>query len=112
ASITRLKKGNLNLSKKQGEVSWKKKLLFREVFQDDLHLAISAMQGEVKHNQRFIIATDYDTFLAIDTKTNDKLDIELKELPKYYDFFLPWSGMEKHQHQGENPADVKAAVNM
>jgi hypothetical protein len=29
ASITRLKKGNLNLSKVQGEISWKKKLFFK-----------------------------------------------------------------------------------
>ena len=32
ASITRLRKGNLNLSKVEGEVSWKKKVLFRKIF--------------------------------------------------------------------------------
>jgi hypothetical protein len=112
ASITRLRKGNLNLSKNNGEISWKKKVLFREVLEGDLHLAISNMQDEAKHDQRFIVATDWETLLAIDSKTDEKLDIELKDLPKYYDFFLPWAGMEKHQHQGENPADVKAAVKM
>jgi len=30
ASITRLKSGNLNLSKVDGEVSWKKQLFFKE----------------------------------------------------------------------------------
>jgi len=70
------------------------------------------MQDEAKHDQRFIVTTDWETLLAIDSKTDEKLDIELKDLPKYYDFFLPWAGMEKHQHQGENPADVKAAVKM
>jgi hypothetical protein len=59
-----------------------------------------------------VIVTDYETLLAIDTKTNDKLDILLKDLPKHYDFFLPWAGMEKTQHQNENPADVKAAEKM
>ena len=38
ASITRLKKGNLNLSKVDGEVSWKKKLLFKEIYNEDLHV--------------------------------------------------------------------------
>ena len=38
ASITRLQKGNLNLSKVDGEVSWKKKLLFKEIYNEDLHV--------------------------------------------------------------------------
>jgi len=112
ASITRLKKGNLNLSKVDGEISWKKKVFFKEVFEEDLHVTISALANDLKHDQRFVIVTDYETFLAIDTKTQDKLDIELKALPKHYDFFLPWAGMEKAQHQNENPADVKAAEKM
>ena len=109
ASITRLKKGNLNLSKTESEVSWKKKLFFREEYKEDLHICITELAGNIKQNQRFLIVTDYKKLLAIDTKTTDKLEIELKDLPKHYDFFLPWAGMEKHQHQGENPADVKAA---
>ncbi|MCM1986292.1 class I SAM-dependent DNA methyltransferase [Methanococcoides seepicolus] len=112
SSITRLKKGNLNLSKVDGEKSWKKKLFFKEIFDQDLHLAISSLIDNIKHDQRFVIVTDYKTLLAIDTKTQDKLDIELKDLPKHYDFFLPWAGMEKTQHQNENPADVKAAEKM
>ncbi|MDX8377709.1 MAG: DNA methyltransferase, partial [Mariprofundales bacterium] len=112
ASITRLKKGNLNLSDIAGEVSWKKKLFFREEFKEDLHLTISTLAKELKHHQRFVIVTDYKTLLAIDTKTNDKLDISLPDLAKHYDFFLPWAGMEKAQHANENPADVKAAEKM
>lgn len=112
ASISRLKKGSLNLSKVDGELLWKKKVHFKEVFDKDLHIAVSEMAEEIKHNQRFVIVTDYDTFLAIDTKTQDKLDIDLKDLPKHYDFFLPWAGMEKAQHANENPADIKAAEKM
>lgn len=112
ASITRLKKGSLNLSKKEGEISWKKKLLFREVFDEDLHVAVSNLHQQVKHNQRFVVVTDYKTLLAIDTKTEDKLDIELQDLDKHFDFFLPWAGMEKAQYQSENPVDVKAAERM
>jgi type I restriction-modification system DNA methylase subunit len=112
ASITRLQSGNLNLSKVTGEVSWKKKLLFKPVFDEDLHTAITTYKEEAKQQQRFIIVTDYITLLAIDTKTADTLDIELTALPKHFDFFLPWAGMEKATHQNENPADVKAAEKM
>ena len=112
ASITRLRKGNLNLSKNQGEIIWKKKLFFREEMMLDLHESITTIQDNHKHNERFIIVTDYETFLAIDIKTGDRLDIQLKDLPKHYDFFLPWAGMEKTQHANENPADVKAAEKM
>ena len=112
ASITRLQKGNLNLSKVEGEISWKKKLFFKEEYKQDLHLTISEIAKNIKHNERFVVVTDYKTLLAVDTKTDDKLDIELKDLPKHYDFFLPWAGIEKAQHIDENPADVKAAEKM
>jgi type I restriction-modification system DNA methylase subunit len=56
--------------------------------------------------------TDYKTILAIDTLTKDQLDIPIIDLPKYYDFFLPWAGMEKATHAAENPADVRAAEKM
>jgi hypothetical protein len=112
ASISRLQKGVLNLSKIQGEVSWKKKLFFKEELNNDLHLTISQLREELKHNQRFVIVTDYKTILAIDSLTNDRLDISITDLPKHYDFFLPWAGMEKAKHAAENPADVKAAEKM
>jgi type I restriction-modification system DNA methylase subunit len=102
----------LNLSKIEGEVSWKKKVLFKPVFDEDLHTAITTYKEAAKQQQRFIIVTDYTTLLAIDTKTADTLDIELTALPKHFDFFLPWAGMEKATHQNENPADVKAAEKM
>lgn len=112
ASISRLQNGNLNLSKVDGEISWKKKVFFKPVENADLHNAVTELAKQLKHEQRFAIVTDYKTLLAIDTKTQDKLDIELTDLPKYFDFFLPWSGMEKAQHANENPADVKAAGKM
>lgn len=112
ASITRLQNGNLNLSKVQGEVSWKKKVLFKPIENEDLHVAITKCKEETKQEQRFIIVTDFKTLLAIDTKTSDTLDIELEVLPSHFDFFLPWAGMEKATHKNENPADVKAAEKM
>lgn len=112
ATVTRLKKGNSNLSKQQGEVILKKKLFFREELMMDLHETISLIENNHKHDERFLIVTDWKIFLAIDTKTNDRLDIEFNNLPRHFDFFLPLAGMEKTQHANENPADVKASEKM
>jgi len=115
STITRLKKGLSNLSKAEGELLLKKKLFFKEVESSLLHSTIDDLTKEketLKHNPRFVVVTDYEALLAVDTKTNDTLDIAIKDLPKHYDFFLPWAGMEKAQIVDENPADVKAAEKM
>jgi hypothetical protein len=115
ASIKRLQEGGLNLSKNDGEILWKKKIFFKETSDTDLHDLIDDLRIDdriTKHSPRFIIVTDYKNFLARDTKTADTLDIEILEIPRYFDFFLPLAGMEKAQHQFENPADVKAAERM
>lgn len=118
ASITRLKivgKGSYNLSKKADEVLWKKQVFFKATSSDKLLSIIDEMKhADVveKHQPRFIVAINKIQLLAIDTKTQDTLDVPLAELNKKFDFFLPWAGLEKSQAQGENPADVKAAEKM
>ncbi len=115
ASIKRLQTGTLNMSGVSGEIAWKKKLFFKEVESEELYSVIDAIKSSnaaTKHDPRFVIVTDYKRLLAIDSKTQDSLDIELLEFPKHFDFFLPWAGMEKAQLQMENPADVKAAEKM
>lgn len=118
ASITRLKmvgKGSYNLSKSDGEVLWKKQVYFKSTDSPQLLSVIDDMKNAevvAKHQPRFIIAINESHLLAIDTRTEDTLDIPLAELGKKFEFFLPWAGMEKTQAQGENPADVKAAEKM
>jgi hypothetical protein len=115
ATITLLKKGRHNLSKQDGRIILKSKLFFQDINNIDLHQTIDSLQKDVstkRHNPRFIIVTDYQTLLAVDTKTNEHLDIPIKDIIKYYDFFLPWAGIEKHKHTIENPADRKAAEKM
>jgi len=115
ASIVRLQSGEKNLSKVDGEIAWKKKLFFKYDYNEDLHELIDNLKTEnkvTKFAPRFIIVTDYDTLLAIDTRTDDTLDTPILDLAKHFDFFLPWAGMEKAQLQSENPADVKAAERM
>lgn len=115
ASITRLQKGGLNLSKTEGEIIWKKQLYYRVAVGEDLLLTAETARKDtniLKHKSRFVIVTDHSSLVAVDLKTQDSLDILVPELVKHYDFFLPWAGMEKAQHQNENPADVKAAERM
>lgn len=119
ASISRLKKGNLNLSKNQNEVLWKNKLFYKPIEDgNELHAVIDRLNDEYaigKSSPRFIVVTDFETFLAIDTKTKESLDIPLLELPKHYAYFLPWAGIENEEYEvskEENPADKKAAEKM
>jgi type II restriction/modification system DNA methylase subunit YeeA len=115
ASISRLKNGTYNLSKNANEVLWKKEVLFVRKDRDNLHSVIDEIRKSdliPKHKPRFLIVTNFELFLAVDTKTNETLDIAFAELDKNFDFFLPWAGMEKAQQQNENPADVKAAEKM
>lgn len=115
ATIKRIKDGGLNLSKVDGEITWKKKLFFKAIKGVDLHELIADLTEDnkaVKHDPRFVVVTDYKNLLAVDTKTQDTLDIAVADIAKHFDFFLPWAGMEKAQHQNENPADVRAAEKM
>ena len=111
ATITRLKKGDLNQLENKGELTLRKKLFFKEAT-TGLHGTIDTLRtgsATQKQKPRFIIVTDYKTLLGFDTKTNDTLDIKFEDLAKHYDFFLPLAGMEKSTHIDENPADVKAS---
>jgi len=115
AAVTRLQKGDYNISKIPGEILWKKKLFFKKETDADLHHLIDKLRiapAITKQHPRFIVVTDFQTLLSVDTKTGDTLDISISELAKHYDFFLPWAGLEKAQFQSENPADVKAAERM
>ncbi len=118
ASITRLKmdgKGSYNLSKNDGEILWKKQVLFRSTNSDALLSIIDDIKHSdavAKHQPRFVIVTNNSELLAIDTKTSDTLDVSIEELPTKFDFFLPWAGLEKYQTPPESSADIKAAETM
>ncbi|MFA3659280.1 GIY-YIG nuclease family protein [Acinetobacter baumannii] len=107
----RVRSGERNLAEdKENSVFWKRQLYFKIARQQDLHVLIDEMRKEKRtetNKIRFLIVTDFKTILAIDTKTNDPLDVPFADLAKKFDFFLPWAGMEKAVYQGENPADVE-----
>ena len=111
ATITKLEKGVNNVSKNKNEIHLKAKLFFRKVENDILknYTEIENDLAEIKTKPRYIIVTDFKKFLAKDTKTQESLDIDFIELPKYYSFFLAWNNIEKIDYEKENPLDIKAA---
>lgn len=114
-SVTRLKKGDYNLSKFDGELLYKKKIFFKVEASDKLLSSIEAISKEeriLKHQPRFAIVTDFKQLVAKDLKLCKNLDIKLKELPNYFDFFLPLAGSEVYNASNNNEADRNASYKM
>lgn len=115
-SITRLKKGDFNLSKNENEILYKKKIFFKVVASDNLLNTIDTLSKDesiLKQEPRFMIITDYKHILAKDLKLNKlPLDIEIEDLPKHFDFFLPLAGSEVYKASNDNEADRNAAYKM
>lgn len=118
-SITRLAATgamSYNLAKKQpGVVLWKGVVCYVRAQPGYAAAAVKeyrSLPAILKHKPRFIVSTDFDRVVALDTKLGEQIDISYIELPKHFTFFLPWAGMEKSQHASDSPADVKAAEKM
>lgn len=115
SNITRLRSGQLNIADdKDAEIAQKNVVYFKPAYKD-LYAVIDDLKSSptvVRYSTRFVVVTDYQHLLAVDTKTNETLDIAIRDINKHYTFFLPWAGMEKAQFITENHADVKAAEKM
>ncbi len=114
-SVTRLKKGDYNLSKVDGEILYKKKIFFKVEATNKLLSSIDAITKEeriLKHKPRFAIATDYKQIVAKDLLKGKNLDVKVKELPNYFDFFLPLAGSEVYNASNDNEADRNASYKM
>ncbi len=114
-SVTRLKKGDYNLSTFDGEILYKKKIFFKVEATNKLLSGIDAITKEeriLKHKPRFAILTDHKQIVAKDLLKGKNLDIKLKELPNYFDFFLPLAGSELYNASNDNEADRNASYKM
>lgn len=114
-SITRLKSGDFNLSKVEGEILYKKKVFFKVEKTDKLLSAIENVAREeriLKHSPRFAILTDYKSLVAKDLKLGKNLDIPINDLSNHYSFFLPLAGSEVYHSTNDNEADRNAAYKM
>lgn len=114
-TITRLKKGDYNLSKNKGEVFHRRRMFFKEVDSDQLLTTIDALSKDEKilrHKPRFIVVTDYKRILATDTRLHTNAEFEIERLDEQVDFFLPLSGAEIYRVTSDNKADRDAAYKM
>lgn len=114
-SVTRLKKGDYNLSKVNGEILYKKKIFFKVEVTGMLLSSIDTIARDeriLKYKPRFAILTDHKQLVAKDLKLGKNLDIKIKELPNYFDFFLPLAGSEVYNASNDNEADRNASYKM
>ena len=117
STITRLRNGGDSRNIAEGnDVGLKKKLYFRSVpHGDDVETVAESLKSSdvvARNDIRFVIVTDFKSMVAFDLKAEERLDIELSELDKYYAFFLPLAGYEKAVMFSEHPADLKASEKM
>jgi len=118
--ISRLKGGSINMAKKPGCTLLKDKIYFEPLRADLLKAAtpeqaLAAAKADVKikaSKPRFLIATDFKTLAAFDTKKGETEEFPIEDIHEHYTFFLPLAGMEKTVFQAEAEADVKAAEHM
>jgi len=114
-SVTRLKKGDYNLSNVEGEILYKKKIVFKVESSNKLLSTIDGISKEeqiLKYKPRFAILTDHKQIVAKDLRLGKNLDIAIKDLPNYFDFFLPLAGSEVYNASNNNEADRNASYKM
>lgn len=114
-NVTRLRNGSLNIAADPAtEVAQKNVVYFKETTDDPLAVIdeLKTSPAVVRYSTRFVIVTDYNELLAVDTKTGENLMIPIRHIDQHFTFFLPWAGMEKAQYVAESHADVKAAERM
>ncbi|MFV0193999.1 N-6 DNA methylase [Empedobacter falsenii] len=114
-TITRLKKGDYNLSKVDGELFYKGKIFFKvEKEANLLNLIDELAKNEKikKQKPRFIVVTDFKDVLAVDTKLGNNKEFPIEELSEQTDFFLPLSGAEIYRVSNDNKLDRDAAYKL
>lgn len=103
------------------DILWPKKMLYRpapagqvQATIDSLKVSLIGKKGAAAKNApRFVVSTDGEEFLAIDTKTGESPGFDrLADLPVNYDYLMPMFGVERYKPAAETTADVRAARHM
>ncbi|QHN42885.1 N-6 DNA methylase [Candidatus Mycosynbacter amalyticus] len=117
SAITKLRQGSLNLaSDKENDVLQRGVVYFRHITDSSkLRSTLEELEQDplvVRYNPRYLIVTDYDKLVAIDTKKDTRLDINLRDIDRDVDFFYGWTGDEITDEKTEAVADRRAADKM
>ncbi|MCI7698492.1 MAG: hypothetical protein MSQ05_03785 [Akkermansia sp.] len=114
-TVARVKNGDFNQSREQGQILWKNKLCYQEVMPGTALSTLQDMHSNkaiMKHRPRFLVVSDGDRWYAQDTKDEETREFPIEDLYKHCDFFLPWTGREKTKFYEERVADINAACKM
>ena len=112
ASVSRLRKGDLNMSKVTGEILYRGKIFFKESESGQMLFEIENLakdQRILKQKPRFLLLTDYKSIVAKDLKTRASKEFPIAELPNFKDFFIPLTGAEIYKSTNDNKADREAS---
>ncbi len=117
SAITKLRQGSLNLADdKENDVLQRGVVYFRHITDSSkLRSTLEELEQDplvVRYNPRYLIVTDYDKLVAIDTKKDTRLDINLRDIDRDVDFFYGWTGDEITDEKTEAVADRRAADKM
>lgn len=114
-TIVRLRKGDYNLSKVEGELFYRGKIFFKKDDSADLINTIDDLSKDEKigkQKPRFIVVTDFDHVFATDTKLKTNKEFLIQDLADQVDFFLPLSGAEIYRVSRDDKADRDAAYKL
>lgn len=117
SSITKLRNGIINLAdNKETTVLQRGVVYLKNVgAAESLPAEIEKLEQDpltARYNPRFLIATDFKTFAAKDTKKGNTLEIAWEDIDRNVDFFYGWTGDEITDEKTEAVADRRAADKM
>ncbi len=117
SAITKLREGSLNLAEdKTNEILQRGVVHFKYISDPNkLHSTAEEMAVDplvVRYNPRYLIVSDFERLVAVDTKKNSRLDIKLRDIDRDVDFFYGWTGDEITDEKTEAVADRRAADKM
>lgn len=117
SAITKLREGSLNLAEdKSSEILQRGVVYFKYISDaNKLHSTAEELAVDplvVRYNPRYLIVSDYERLVAVDTKKNSRLDIKLRDIDRDVDFFFGWTGDEITDEKTEAVADRRAADKM
>jgi type I restriction-modification system DNA methylase subunit len=117
SAITKLRQGSLNLAEdKENDILQRGVVYFRHIADSSkLRSTLEGLEQDplvVRYNPRYLIVTDYDKLVAVDTKKDTRLDINLRDIDRDVDFFYGWTGDEITDEKTEAVADRRAADKM
>lgn len=89
----------------------KNKILFISSEKPALHMEMELLKekGTYAIQERFIVIFNSTKLLCYDTRSNDSINIPIKEIYNYIEFFLPLLGQEKVDVTKFKTADIKTA---